>query len=122
MEKPELDTPQEIIQKHAEDTCTKRIEKLREELKKEELNAFVLRDTSNIAWLTAFDKVFDEEVAHALYIDEDHAILHTDSRYAEACRRAALRTQLEIADSTLKHAKFTRKENEQTLHAQPGAV
>lgn len=51
--------------------------------------AFLVRDTSNIAWLTAFDDVFDEENAHALLVTPQEALLHTDSRYYEALSMAA---------------------------------
>lgn len=51
--------------------------------------AFLVRDTSNIAWLTAFDDVFDEESAHALLVTPQEALLHTDSRYFEAVSKAA---------------------------------
>ncbi|WP_165055738.1 MULTISPECIES: Xaa-Pro peptidase family protein [unclassified Adlercreutzia] len=49
----------------------------------------LVRATSNVCWLTAFDGVFDEEQAHALFVDDGLAVLHTDSRYAAACERAA---------------------------------
>ena len=53
------------------------------------MGAFFVRDTSNIAWLTAFDGVFDDEDAHALLVTPSDAVLHTDSRYSEAARAAA---------------------------------
>lgn len=40
-------------------------------------------------WLTAFDKVFDDEPAHLAFVSDDEAVLHTDSRYADAACRAA---------------------------------
>ena len=39
----------------------------------------VVRDTSNIRWLTAFDGVFDDEDAHALYVAPDRVVLHSNS-------------------------------------------
>ena len=53
------------------------------------IRTFFVRDTSNIAWLTAFDNVFDEEQAHALLVTPHDAVLHTDSRYSGAARKAA---------------------------------
>ena len=53
------------------------------------IRTFFVRDTSNIAWLTAFDDVFDEEQAHALLVTPHDAVLHTDSRYSGAARKAA---------------------------------
>lgn len=52
-------------------------------------DACLVRSTSDIQWLTAFDDVFDEEQAHALYVGSRRAVLHTDSRYSHACRKAA---------------------------------
>ena len=66
-----------------------RLRRLRDALAEEGIDAFLVRDTSNIRWLTDFDGVFDEEDAHALLVVPDDAVLHTDSRYAEAARRAA---------------------------------
>ncbi|WP_080799570.1 M24 family metallopeptidase [Arabiibacter massiliensis] len=71
------------------------------------LGAFLVRDTSNIAWLTAFDGVFDDEDAHALLVGPDAAVLHTDSRYAEAARAAAAAERAVEVDAERKtHAKF----------------
>ncbi len=71
------------------DVSAQRIGRLREACKKEGLDAFFVRDLSNIRWLTAFDNVFDDEDAHALLISGSKAVLHTDSRYSDAARRAA---------------------------------
>ena len=67
-----------------------RLARLRAACAREDAGAFLVRDTSNIRWLTGFDGVFDEEDAHALLVTPDAAVLHTDSRYAQAAR-AALR-------------------------------
>ena len=66
-----------------------RIARLRAVCAEAGIDAFLVRDTSGIRWLTGFDGVFDEERAHALLLTRDGAVLHTDSRYAEAMRRAA---------------------------------
>ena len=50
---------------------------------------FSVRDTASIEWLTAFDGVFDDEQAHALLVTPHDAVLHTDSRYSGAARKAA---------------------------------
>ena len=71
------------------------------------MGAFFVRDTSNIAWLTAFDGVFDDEDAHALLVTPSDAVLHTDSRYSEAARAAAAREgAVAVDDARVAHAKF----------------
>ena len=71
------------------------------------VNAFLVHDTSNVAWLTAFDGVFDDEAAHALLVTSCDAVLHTDSRYAEAARAAAAREgAVAVDDSRSTHAAF----------------
>lgn len=71
------------------------------------VDAFLVRDTSNVAWLTALDGVFDDEAAHALLVTSCDAVLHTDSRYAEAARAAAAREgAVAVDDSRSTHAAF----------------
>ena len=53
------------------------------------IRMFLVRDTASIEWLTAFDGVFDDEQAHALLVTPHDAVLHTDSRYSGAARKAA---------------------------------
>ncbi|WP_420868755.1 M24 family metallopeptidase [Adlercreutzia muris] len=82
----------------------------------------VVRDTSNIRWLTAFDGVFDDEDAHALYVAPDRVVLHTDSRYAKACEQAARRTPIRVDDTRESHASFVARQwNGSWLHGMPGA-
>lgn len=83
-----------------------RLGRMRAALDKENLAAFCVRDVSNIRWLTAFDGVFDSEQAHALYVDQHLAILHTDSRYQTACEQAAKATSIQIDASRISHAQF----------------
>ncbi|MCI8468170.1 MAG: aminopeptidase P family protein [Eggerthellaceae bacterium] len=87
----------------------RRIGLLREACRGADLAAFLVRDTSNIAWLTAFDRVFDDEAAHVLYVDRDRAVLHTDSRYVTACRAAAEGTPVTVDDAREAHAAFARR-------------
>ena len=68
--------------------------------------AFLVRDTSNIVWLTAFDDVFDDEPAHALYVCPQHAWLHTDSRYSGACEVAAMGGPVQVSTRKGSHAAF----------------
>lgn len=91
---------------HAWSVSASRVARLRELCSREGLDAFLVRDTSNIRWLTAFDDVFDSESAHALYLDGCRAVLHTDSRYAAACERAASGGELVVDASRVSHACF----------------
>ncbi len=68
------------------------------------IDAFYARGTSNIAWLTAFDGVFDDEAAHALVVTSERAVLHTDSRYSLACEAAAQGTLIEVDATRRAHA------------------
>ena len=81
-----------------------RIARLREWMAGEGLDAFIVRTTSDIAWATAFDGVFDDEQAHALLVTAEKAELHTDSRYAEACRREASGGPVEVDTEVKSHA------------------
>lgn len=89
--------------------CARRLGLLRQACAGADMAAFLVRGTSDIAWLTAFDRVFDEEAAHALYVDRERAVLHTDSRYATACRAAATGQPLEVDDARETHAAFARR-------------
>lgn len=66
-----------------------RINRLQAHLVQQELDALLVRETPNIAYLTGFEGVFDEERAHALLVTQTAAVLHTDSRYFNACLQAA---------------------------------
>lgn len=76
------------------------------------ISALLVRDTSNIRWLTGFDGVFDEERAHALVVSPNRATLHTDSRYSNAMRTIAERvvSDVEINDDRVAHADFAKAE------------
>lgn len=90
--------------------AARRLERLRKACVDQRMGAFLVRDTSNIAWLTAFDGVFDDESAHALLVDPQAAVLHTDSRYSEAARAAALPEGSVVVDAQrATHAEFAAK-------------
>lgn len=63
-----------------------RIERVRAMLVDQMLDAIIVRDTSDLAWLTGFEDVFDGEQAHVAIITRDLCVLHTDSRYVTAMR------------------------------------
>ena len=50
--------------------------------------------------------MFDDESAHALLVTPCAAVLHTDSRYAEAARAAAADGPVAVDDARKTHAKF----------------
>lgn len=84
-----------------------RLDRLRCACQEQGIDAFLVRDTSNIRWLTAFDGVFDSEAAHGLFVSSDRAVLHTDSRYSAAARMAAETDGvIAVDDSRVSHAKF----------------
>lgn len=90
--------------------AARRLDRLRAACVDECMGAFLVRDTSNIAWLTAFDGVFDDESAHALLVDPQAAVLHTDSRYSEAARAAASPEGSIVVDAQrATHAEFAAK-------------
>ena len=66
-----------------------RLERLRNAAAENGIRTFLVRDTASVEWLTAFDGVFDDEQAHALLVTPHDAVLHTDSRYSGAARKAA---------------------------------
>lgn len=88
----------------AESASAARIARLRAACASAGIDAFYARGTSNIAWLTAFDGVFDDEAAHALVVTPERAVLHTDSRYSLACEAAAQGTPVEVDATRRAHA------------------
>ena len=65
------------------------LNRMRTCMREEGMVRFCCTDLSNVKWLTSFDKVFDDEPAHLAFVSDDEAVLHTDSRYADAACRAA---------------------------------
>lgn len=85
----------------------RRLDRLRAACEADGIRTFFVRDTSNIAWLTAFDGVFDDEPAHALLVTPHDAVLHTDSRYSGATRAVAgTEGVVTINDERTTHAAF----------------
>ncbi|MGI6591632.1 MAG: M24 family metallopeptidase [Eggerthellaceae bacterium] len=96
-----------------------RLKRLRAEMDKRGIAAYLMRNTSDIAWATAFDAVFDEEQAHALLVDAEHAWLHTDSRYALACRQAAGDGPIQVEDERVSHAVWAARHLAREPYAAP---
>ena len=69
--------------------AVKRIEQVRELLANNNLDAIVVRDNSDLMWLTGFEGVFDTEQAHVAIVTHDVCVLHTDSRYVTAMNSCA---------------------------------
>ncbi|MGN0261433.1 MAG: M24 family metallopeptidase [Eggerthellaceae bacterium] len=83
-----------------------RIERLRVEMVRRGLDAMFVRDISNIAWLSAFEGVFDSESAHAAFVDPQRCLLHTDSRYIAAFERCAQGGPWDANGESISHAKW----------------
>lgn len=66
-----------------------RLARLRAFLAENGLDAIVVRNTTDLMWLTGFERVFDSEQAHVAFVCEDGAIVHTDGRYSTAMRLAS---------------------------------
>lgn len=61
-----------------------RIEKVQHYLTSQNLDAILVRNNSDLLWLTGFEDVFDTEQAHVAIVTRSQCILHTDSRYVTA--------------------------------------
>ena len=80
-----------------------RLQRLRESMHEHGLDGLYLRDTNSIRWLTGFESIFDEESAHALFVSDSQCLLHTDSRYSFALRKAAQDSPVQISDEVKGH-------------------
>ena len=76
------------------------------------ISALLVRDTSNIHWITNLDGVFDEERAHALLVAPNRTSLHTDSRYSNAIRTASanMESNILVDEMRVNHFQFARQE------------
>ncbi len=104
------------------DVSEHRLARLRAACDEDGIRTFFVRGTSNIAWLTAFDGVFDDEDAHALLVTPHDAVLHTDSRYAEAARAAALGGPVAVDDARKSHAAFVAETFAERHAGQDGPI
>ena len=86
----------------------KRIERLREAMAQQGVAVLYIRGLSNIAWATGFERVFDDEPAHALVVTANSCVLHTDSRYFDALAAAAANTEIEVDGSRVAHSAVLR--------------
>lgn len=73
-----------------------RLAALRARLEAAQLDAVLISDPVNIAYLTGFEGVFDSEDAHATVITAEATWLYTDSRYSEAAGGSAAGTPWEL--------------------------
>ncbi len=67
----------------------RRLDALRAKLGDDPNRAALITRPANVAYLTGFENVFDDEEAHAALVTLDAARLYTDSRYATAAKDAA---------------------------------
>lgn len=83
-----------------------RLERMRARMAEEGIVQFYCRNLSNVKWLTGFEGVFDDEPAHLVLVTANDAVLHTDSRYADAAERAAAGTPWRV-EARKSHAAWT---------------
>lgn len=74
----------------------RRVEALRAKMSSEGITAMVVSETENIAYLTGFEGVFDDEQAHVAVISADAPLLFTDTRYRDAACAAAEATDWNV--------------------------
>ena len=79
---------------HSKDTAAlSRLARLRDVMRHKNIDAYVVRNISDLMWITGFEQVFDEELAHTAFITQDVCIIHSDSRYSGALRSQAQKLQ-----------------------------
>lgn len=83
-----------------------RLERMRAMMAAEGVADFYCRDLSNVKWLTGWEGVFDDEPAHLAFVTPKTAVLHTDSRYADACRVAADAGEWTVDEERMTHARW----------------
>lgn len=83
-----------------------RLERMRAMMAAEGVADFYCRDLSNVKWLTGWEDVFDDEPAHLAFVTPKTAVLHTDSRYADACRVAADAGEWTVDEERMTHARW----------------
>ena len=86
-----------------------RLERMRAAMAAAGIADFYCRDISNVKWITEFEDVFDDEPAHLAFVTPKKAFLHTDSRYADACERAAASTPWVVDACGGGHATWAEK-------------
>ncbi len=73
-----------------------RVAAIRERLAEAGLAAFAVNAPANVAYLTGFEGVFDEEPASVALITSDALAIYTDGRYVEVVADAAAGTSWEV--------------------------
>ena len=81
-----------------------RLSRLRSVMGEQGIDVLYVRELSNISWATGFERVFDDESAHALVVSAHNCVLHTDSRYFDAMKSAAADTDIEVDNSRMAHS------------------
>ena len=86
-----------------------RLSRLRAVMGEQGIDVLYIRGLSNVSWTTGFERVFDDEPAHALVISACNCVLHTDSRYFDAMESAAADTDIEVDNSRMAHSAVLAK-------------
>jgi Xaa-Pro aminopeptidase len=77
-------------------TQPSRIETIRQRLAATGLRAFAANDPANVAYLTGFEAVFDEEPASVALVTRESLTIYTDGRYVEAVEVASAGTPWDV--------------------------
>lgn len=85
-----------------------RLSRLRAAMNEHKIDVLYIRGLSNIAWVTGFERVFDDEPAHAVVLTAQRCILHTDSRYFDALASAASETEIAVYEDRIAHDALLR--------------
>ena len=85
-------------------SAEQRIARLRALLVERGVDAYLCTHTSDIRWLTGFERVFDSEQAHVLLITAEAACLHSDTRYGETLRKRNQDGLWQISDESKRHS------------------
>lgn len=86
-----------------------RLSRLRAVMSEQGIDVLYIRGLSNVSWTTGFERVFDDEPAHALVVSDCNCVLHTDSRYFDAMESAAADTDIEVDNSRMAHSAVLAK-------------
>ena len=86
-----------------------RLSRLRAAMREQGIDVLYIRGLSNISWATGFERVFDDEPAHALVVSAHSCVLHTDSRYFDAMESAAVDTDIEVDNGHMAHSAVLAK-------------
>ena len=84
--------------------CAARVQRFRDLMAERGIDAAIIRNNSDLRWLTGAERTFDFETAHTAVITQDEQWLHTDSRYYNTfCERLGPDTPWKIDQDMVDH-------------------